>query len=102
MARISEHCEDCAAVLGDPCREVNEWLDELFDKLGPDHRDIRHNEKGVEKVRKMWGDRAALAAEIHIRRDEGCIPKVDAVFKLRVAMNVPVRLAYIEEYGSLD
>lgn len=101
MAWISEHCEDCASALGDPFREVNEWLDELFDSLGPAHRDVRHNELGVEKVRKMWGDRAALAAEIHIRRDEGCIPKVDPAFKIRVVMNPPVRIAFINEYGTI-
>ena len=28
----------------------------------------------VEQVQKMWGDRAALAAEIHIKRDCGVVP----------------------------
>jgi hypothetical protein len=26
--------------------------------------------RGIEEVRRRWGDKAAKAAEIHIRRDE--------------------------------
>jgi hypothetical protein len=33
------------------------------------HRSFRHNVNGVEEVRKKWGDEAAKAAEIHIKRD---------------------------------
>jgi hypothetical protein len=70
MADIKTHCRDCVHELGEEFREVHEWLDELFKYAGPDHRDYRHNPKGIEEVRKRWGDRAARAAEIHIRRDE--------------------------------
>jgi hypothetical protein len=45
-------------------------LDELFKYLGAYHRGYRHNKTGIEEVRKRWGDRAARAAEIHIKRDE--------------------------------
>jgi len=45
-------------------------LDELFKYTGSDHRAYRHNRRGVEEVRRKWGDRAAKAAEIHIKRDE--------------------------------
>lgn len=30
---------------------------------------MRHHRQGIEEVRRLWGDRAALAAEIHIRQD---------------------------------
>ena len=70
MAWLKQHCEDCKRELGEEFREVHLWLDELFKYLGPDHRAYRHNEKGIEKVRKRWGDRAALAALIHIARDQ--------------------------------
>ncbi|MDI6839264.1 MAG: hypothetical protein QMD71_00140 [bacterium] len=50
-------------------------MDELmFDKSIPllyrtRHRKFRHHKEGIEQVRKMWGDEAAKAAEIHIRTD---------------------------------
>lgn len=99
MAKFEEHCEDCFRELGDRFEQVNEWLDELFAIAGADHRDIRHNEKGVEKVRKMWGDKAAQAAEIHIKRDEhGIVPKVDSKFQLRMAFKPHIYQAFLKEY----
>ena len=71
MASLQEHCADCRRELGDDYRHVHIWLDALFKALGPKHRSVRHHAGGVEKVRKLWGDRAARAAEIHIRRDCG-------------------------------
>lgn len=69
MAHFKEHCADCEAALGDPHERVHLWLDELFKKLGSKHRAERHHREGVEEVRRMWGDEAATAAEIHIRKD---------------------------------
>ena len=74
MASLAEHCADCRVELGEDFRHVHEWLDALFKTLGPKHRGARHHAGGVEQVRKMWGDRAAQAAEIHIRRDCGVVP----------------------------
>ena len=99
MAKFSEHCEDCQRELGKPFEEVNSWLDELFEFAGADHRDIRHNVKGVEKVRKMWGDEAAKAAEIHILKDEGCIPEIDDAFNMRMMMKPHIHEAFMREYN---
>lgn len=74
MPSFSEHCADCRRELGEPFAHVHEWLDALFKVLGPKHRSARHHAGGVEQVRKMWGDRAARAAEIHIMRDCGVVP----------------------------
>lgn len=75
MAKFEEHCEDCKRELGESFDYVHKWLDELFSKLGAKHRDARHHTGGVEEVRKKWGDRAAQAAEIHIKKDcNGIIP----------------------------
>ncbi|MBN1513412.1 MAG: hypothetical protein JXB13_15450 [Phycisphaerae bacterium] len=71
MATLEEHCADCRHQLGEDFREVHIWLDELFGRLGPKHRDARHHSGGVEQVRQRWGDKAARAAEIHIRKDCG-------------------------------
>jgi len=98
MPKFEVHCADCERELGKPYEEVNSWLDELFEFLGADHRDIRHNILGVEKVRNMWGDEAAKAAEIHILADEGCIPKIDDSFKLRLAMKPHIHQAFVLEY----
>ena len=71
MAKFKEHCADCELELGEPFPQVHLWLDALSVKMGPKHRSARHHAGGVEQVRKMWGDRAAKAAEIHLRKDWG-------------------------------
>lgn len=100
MASFEEHCSDCKLELGEDFAEVHYWLDEFFPEVGPSHRDIRHHNAGVETVRKKWGDRAAKAAEIHIRKDcKGNIPNVgDQNFVLRVIMNGKVA-SYFESEG---
>jgi hypothetical protein len=75
MTSLNEHEEDCIRELGEPFTEVHQWLDEIFRCVGPDHRGYRHNRIGVEEVRRRWGDRAAKAAEIHLRRDEQMVGK---------------------------
>ncbi len=74
MSSRSQHSADCRRELGEPFEQVHEWLDALFKALGPKHRSARHHAGGVEQIRKMWGDRAARAAEIHIMRDCGVVP----------------------------
>jgi len=74
MASLQQHCADCRRELGEPFEHVHEWLDALYKTLGTKHRSARHHAGGIEQVRKMWGDRAARAAEIHILRDCGMIP----------------------------
>ena len=64
--------------LGEEYREVHEWLDELARTFpvhlyGEYHRGFRHNKKGIEQVREMWGNGAARAAELHILTDMGFI-----------------------------
>jgi hypothetical protein len=75
MASREEHCQDCVRELGETFVHVHEWLDALFAKLGPKHRSARHHQGGVEAVRQRWGDRAAQAAIIHIKKDcNGKVP----------------------------
>jgi DNA-binding GntR family transcriptional regulator len=75
MAHFDEHCNDCIAALGEPFPQVHLWLDEFFPVKGPHHRVVRHHRDGVEEVRKAWGDRAAAAAEVHIKKDcYGIVP----------------------------
>lgn len=71
MSRLEQHEEDCLNELGERFRCVHEWLDELQPEYGPMHRVFRHHLEGVERVRARWGDLAARAAELHIRRDTG-------------------------------
>ena len=78
MPSHKEHCLECQCRLGKDWSEVHRWLDEYFAKVGfhERHRDVRHHEKGIEEVRKMWGDQAAEAARIHIEADfNGWVPK---------------------------
>ncbi len=75
MASKEQHGLDCERDLGEAFGYVHDWLDEFYPTLGFDHRPERHHDEGVEEVREKWGDRAAKAAEIHIRRDyNGEIP----------------------------
>lgn len=78
MAHIDEHCRDCLRELGEEFREVHNYIDEFFPKLGFRHRVMRHHKKGVEEVREKWGNRAAQAAEVHIRKDcYGEVPTIE-------------------------
>ena len=75
MSTIDIHSADCLKELGKEYREVHKWLDELFVRLGPKHRDARHHTGGVEEARKLFGEEGAKAAEIHIKKDcNGKIP----------------------------
>lgn len=60
--------------LGKEFGDVHRWLDELYAKFGGLHRRHRHTKEGVEEVRRMWGDEAAHAAELHILLDMGHVP----------------------------
>ena len=71
MAKFEEHCQDCIKELGEPFPQVHIWLDQYFILLRHKHREVRHNSESVEEIRKMWGDMAAKAAEIHIKKDYG-------------------------------
>jgi hypothetical protein len=80
MPDLEKHCADCKNQLGEDFHEVHEWLDEFFPQMGPKHRVERHHTAGVEEVRKKFGDRAAIAAEIHIRADcDGKIPTMQEI-----------------------
>jgi hypothetical protein len=70
MCSFKEHCADCKRNLGDDFVEVNRWLDEMYKyDQGFHHRSYRHHKEGVEEVRQKWGDLAAEAAMVHIRKD---------------------------------
>jgi len=78
MANRKQHNADCMIELGETFEYVHKWLDGLAfpgerNMLNINHRRFRHHDEGIEEVRKMWGDKAAEAAEIHIIRDEGYV-----------------------------
>ena len=52
------------------------WLcgDLGIKEYGQDHRCHRHHVEGIEEIRNMWGDEAAIAAKIHILVDCWGIP----------------------------
>ena len=77
MASRKAHCLETFGKLGKEWECVHAWLDGLAcvnGMLNIRHRRWRHHKDGVEEVRKIWGDEAAEAAEIHIKRDLGWIP----------------------------
>lgn len=73
---LKTHERECVETLGEPWTHVHEWLDAYFAEMGPSHRRMRHHREGVEEARRLWGDDAARAAEIHIKADcGGRVPK---------------------------
>ena len=70
MKRI-DHCRRALETFGEEYEHVHVWLDELFGVpgFGIWHRAVRHNMKGVERVREKWGDTAAEVAKQHILDD---------------------------------
>ncbi len=84
MPGHKQHCEDCERQLGKPFPEVHAWLDAFYGRDGDvAHRAVRHHLEGVEEVRRLWGDKAARAAVLHIMLDwdgirEDQIPKNQA------------------------
>ena len=74
MATFEEHCQDCLRQLGESFEHVHLWLDELQEEYGPMHRPFRHHTGSVEIARAQWGDRAARAAELHIKAD--CLGRI--------------------------
>ena len=76
-----QHCEECIRKLGRPWDNVHAWLDAKAGYYFPSasHRQIRHHTEGVEEIRKMWGNEAAKAAELHIISDEGYIPTPESI-----------------------
>jgi hypothetical protein len=69
----SDHCKRALETFGEEFDHVHAWLDELFRIPGFSirHRAVRHNWKGVERVREKWGDIAAEVAKQHILDDMG-------------------------------
>jgi hypothetical protein len=74
VASLEQHKRDCVEALGEPFQNVHEWLDAFFPVLGPYHRKVRHHSEGVEEIRHTLGEKAALAAQVHILRDCRNIP----------------------------
>ena len=107
LSRYFESFEDASKWA---CEWVNWEMEYLTINILPDElrqvvdmvKENRRKEflKGkVEKVRKMWGDKAAQAAEIHIKRDEyGIVPECDKSFMIRMAFKPHIYQAFLKEY----
>lgn len=75
MASLGVHCNDCRKKLGKPYKHVHRYLDQYAASYNGSkrHRQLLHNERGIEEVRKYWGDEAAEAAKLHIELDNSDI-----------------------------
>lgn len=71
MPSLAYHCQRSLDLLGEAFEEVHRWLDEFHGQPphGSRHRYLRHTQTGLADVRSLWGDKAAQAAELHIRDD---------------------------------
>lgn len=74
MATIVQHCEDCEKILGSPCIEVHEFLDQYaaffpIRRFFEYHRTFLHNAYGLEISASRWGETGRKAAILHIVRD---------------------------------
>ena len=82
MGSRKEHCRKCKQDLGEEFDDVHRWLDGYASKwvegvhyIDVNHRRKRHHDDGVEEVRKLFGEKAAMAAKHHIIMDFGRVPK---------------------------
>jgi len=82
MPHWTEHAKDCREQLGKGWDIIHQWLDEYAGVYWPAkvHRVHRHHRDGVEEIRNKWGNEAAKAAEIHIIKDEGCVPFKEEIY----------------------
>lgn len=77
----AQHIEHCRQILGRGFPEVHDWLDKFADKLGPEHRKVRHNAKAVKEIIEKHGYLAGAAACLHIYADNvGLIMTNDGKF----------------------
>ncbi len=69
--KYEDHCKESNRILGKLHVEVHQWLDAFAGSrsYGMKHRKKRHHLKGIEEVRELFGDEAAIAARIHIISD---------------------------------
>jgi len=65
---IHEHERRSKDKYGECFTYVHLWLDE-FCLFTIDHQKYRHNLRGVEYIKKKWGEKAALIAIQHIEDD---------------------------------
>lgn len=78
MSSFEQHCKECEKKLGKRFEEVHKFLDQFASTLGYDHRKIFHHKYGVILIRHFFGDKAAEAAELHIKADcDGKVPDVE-------------------------
>jgi len=66
-----EHEQDCIKELGAPFSEVHSFLDQFAQKysLGVVHRMVLHHGLGIALVGLLMGDKARIAARLHVLAD---------------------------------
>jgi len=69
MPSHDTHCKETLGKLGFRYDEVHRYLDSYFILFGYAHRFMLHHKEGVEEVRRQFGEKAALVAELHIKAD---------------------------------
>ena len=62
---------------GKPFEEVHTYMDSFHGEYGGRHRFKNHHKEGIERVRSLYGDEAAKAAESHVLLDCGHVPSED-------------------------
>lgn len=69
--KFEDHCEESIMLFDNSYVQVHQWLDEFAGKpgIGMKHRCFRHHEAGIQHIKEMWGEQAALAARRHIISD---------------------------------
>lgn len=68
---FEDHCRECLEKLGNPFKEVHQWLDAFAGSKehGMKHRRKRHHLKGIHQVELLFGREAAEAARLHVISD---------------------------------
>jgi len=79
MPETEEHFKLSKDKFGKDGKEYHKWLDQYFPSFNKhEHRKVLHNREGVEVGVQLFGEKARLHLEQHIKDDYGkdTIPKI--------------------------
>ena len=73
--KYEDHCKKSIELFGEDGAEYHHWIDQHFKEKGFSHRNILHNENGIEQGVKIFGEKARKHLVQHLIDDERYFPE---------------------------
>jgi hypothetical protein len=67
---FEEHCAHSQELFDEDGAEYHKWIDQ-YAKYGYHHRQVLHNQEGIEIGVQLFGEKARKHLELHVRDDYG-------------------------------